>query len=117
VWTILDQQSTNGTFVNGQRVQGERVVRQGDLLTFGANGPRVEVHITADAASLTPSRSSVRIMESVAAPAAAEPASPSPDTGKLVADAVEAQTRAFKLAFGAMMAMLIVVIAIVLLRR
>jgi pSer/pThr/pTyr-binding forkhead associated (FHA) protein len=116
VWTILDQQSTNGTFVNGKRVEGERVVRQGDLLTFGANGPRVEVHITPDAPvpPPAPARSSVRVMESAAAPAAE---APSPDTASRVADAVEAQTRALKVAFGAVMAMLILVIAIVLFRR
>ena len=42
VWTIHDQQSTNGTFVNGTRVEGQRVLCQGDQITFGANGPRVE---------------------------------------------------------------------------
>ena len=45
VWSIHDQRSTNGTFVNGERVEGVRVVRDGDRITFGPNGPRLEVHL------------------------------------------------------------------------
>jgi uncharacterized membrane protein len=45
VWTIHDQESTNGTFVNGERVRGERRLHAGDTIAFGLNGPRVEVHV------------------------------------------------------------------------
>lgn len=114
VWTILDQQSTNGTFVNGARVAGERVVREGDLLTFGINGPRVEVHITPDAPLLTPARSSVRIPEA-AAPAPVDPMLP--DTGKRVVEAIEAQSRAFTRGFVAVLVMLLVIVVVVLWRR
>lgn len=44
-WTILDQESTNGTFVNGERIDGRRGLRSGDTIAFGAHGPRVEVHL------------------------------------------------------------------------
>ena len=52
-WSVHDQGSTNGTFVNAQRVSNERVIRHGDLITFGANGPRVEVHLEPAAAVRT----------------------------------------------------------------
>ena len=35
VW-VVDLQSTNGSFVNGQRVQQERSVRKGDRIQFGS---------------------------------------------------------------------------------
>lgn len=35
-WTVEDCQSTNGTFLNGRRVEGSAAVRQGDRLAFAA---------------------------------------------------------------------------------
>ena len=35
VW-IIDHNSTNGTFVNGQRVNGDKSVRKGDRIQAGA---------------------------------------------------------------------------------
>jgi hypothetical protein len=35
VWVLRDLGSTNGTTVNGRRVTGEAVVREGDLVGFG----------------------------------------------------------------------------------
>jgi pSer/pThr/pTyr-binding forkhead associated (FHA) protein len=32
---VEDLRSTNGTFVNGDRVSGRRVLRSGDLVTIG----------------------------------------------------------------------------------
>jgi S1-C subfamily serine protease len=44
-WVIRDGGSTNGTFVNGRRVQGvEQPLRDGDVISFGEQGPRVEIH-------------------------------------------------------------------------
>ena len=51
-WTVFDQQSTNGTFVNGERIADHRRVFSGDTLGLGANGPQVEIHI-ADAVRAT----------------------------------------------------------------
>ena len=34
-WTVTDEDSANGTFVNGGRVLGRRDLRRGDVLTFG----------------------------------------------------------------------------------
>ena len=49
-WSVLDQGSTNGTFVNGERITSERRLANGDIVSFGANGPRVEVNGIANSA-------------------------------------------------------------------
>ena len=54
-YLIHDASSTNGTFVNGRRIRGERELRDGDVLSFGERGPRVAVHIPAGAAAPTTS--------------------------------------------------------------
>ena len=88
-WTVADQQSTNGTFVNGERIAGQRRLVTGDTLGLGERGPRLEVLIAAEAT-----------------------APPRRDTGARIAEAVQAETaslrRMFALAVGS-----VVVIALV----
>jgi S1-C subfamily serine protease len=38
-WHLRDLGSTNGTYVNGARITGERALADGDILRFGATGP------------------------------------------------------------------------------
>lgn len=45
VWRIHDAGSTNGTFVNGARVEGSAALNDGDRVQFGARGPLVEVRV------------------------------------------------------------------------
>ena len=42
-WSVNDLGSTNGTWVNGKRITAQREIRVGDVITFGAQGPRVDV--------------------------------------------------------------------------
>jgi S1-C subfamily serine protease/pSer/pThr/pTyr-binding forkhead associated (FHA) protein len=51
-YRIRDSGSTNGTFVNGRRIEGEEEIRHGDVLWLGAEGPKIEVSLpgTIDAA-------------------------------------------------------------------
>ena len=93
-WTVFDQQSTNGTFVNGERIADHRRLFDGDTLGFGPNGPRVEVHI-AEAPRAT------------VAASGATTAAPRRDTKVRIAEAVHAETaslkRMFALALGAVL--------------
>jgi S1-C subfamily serine protease len=41
-FVLQDLGSRNGTFVNGQRITGDTVLRDGDVIGFGANGPALE---------------------------------------------------------------------------
>ena len=50
-WRLRDAGSTNGTFVNDERVTGERELRDGDLISLGRDGPRLEVRLGLRAAS------------------------------------------------------------------
>ncbi|MCL2689925.1 MAG: transglycosylase SLT domain-containing protein [Chitinispirillia bacterium] len=40
---LQDMQSTNGTFVNGSKIQDERTVKEGDEIGLGISGPRFRV--------------------------------------------------------------------------
>ncbi|HEX7978024.1 MAG TPA: trypsin-like peptidase domain-containing protein [Gemmatimonadaceae bacterium] len=88
-WSVYDLRSTNGTFVNGDRVAEHRRVFTGDVISFGPKGPRVEVRGADAPRALTP------------ASTAAIPR----DTHVRIAQAVEAETaslkRLFAMAFGA----------------
>ena len=44
-YTLYDLKSTNGTFVNGERIAGSRELKSGDRVQFGKDGPDVEVRI------------------------------------------------------------------------
>ncbi len=52
---IHDIGSTNGTFVNGERINAERELADGDLISFGIDGPQVSFRIlTAAEAAIAP---------------------------------------------------------------
>jgi S1-C subfamily serine protease len=44
-FVLQDLGSRNGTFLNGQRITDDRVLKHGDVIGFGANGPAVEFHV------------------------------------------------------------------------
>ena len=98
-WTVFDQQSTNGTFVNGERVATHRRLLSGDTLGFGENGPTVEVHL-ADAPRAT------------VASGAAAAAPPRRDTNQRIAEAVQLETASLKRMFALALGALIVIAAV-----
>jgi len=102
--TVRDLESTNGTFVNGQRIEDERALFDGDLMAFGREGPAVEFHVVKEgAASAVPPAKAppTGAKGPPAAPPAgavrpARPAPPRRDTVARIADAVEEQTGALR---------------------
>lgn len=44
-YIIRDIGSTNGTFVNGRRIEGDVELHEGDKIRFGAKGPQAEVRL------------------------------------------------------------------------
>lgn len=104
-YTVVDNSSTNGTFVNGERVPSgaTRELHDGDVIAFGAHGPTASVHITANRSTPVGERAT----EAIPTPAlgvAAQPSTPSPParrpTQERVAIAVAEQTRGLKIAVG-----------------
>lgn len=99
-WTVVDRESTNGTFVNGERIDDARRLLDGDTLRLGPDGPQLEVRI-AGAPRAT-----------VASTAAATGAPPRRDTTVRIAEAVQAETaslrRMFALALGSLIVIAVV---------
>ena len=44
-WVLRDLGSTNGTYVNGEKLSGDRPLNDGDILKFGLHGPEVSFHV------------------------------------------------------------------------
>ncbi len=94
-WTLYDEGSTNGTFVNGVRVASQRTLAEGDVINFGANGPKVEVHSIGSAATASaPPVAPPTEFRPSTTPAASQPGRL--DTTVRVAHAVKEQTRSMK---------------------
>jgi S1-C subfamily serine protease/pSer/pThr/pTyr-binding forkhead associated (FHA) protein len=111
---LRDLGSTNGTFVNGERLDGERALFEGDTVRFGAAGPQVTFHAV-DASTVAAPRggtpeSSRRVPPPPPPPArAAAPMAPAAParrpTEVRIAEAVQQQTGRLKqmvLALGAL---------------
>ena len=115
-WTVFDQGSTNGTFVNGTRISDHRALFDGDTLGLGATGPQVEVHIAdapratvvssaGDAADVPPGAVS-------GGAASGALARPRRDTRERIAEAVHAETASLKRMFGLALGALLVIAAV-----
>jgi S1-C subfamily serine protease len=131
-WAVVDQGSTNGTFVNGVRILGQRRLSDGDRLGLGATGPQLEVRI-ADApratvisdpagaavgADVVPAGSSGAASTAATdrAGSPAPPGSPAPrprrDTSLRIAAAGREETASLKRMFGLAIGALIVIAAV-----
>lgn len=91
---LHDLGSTNGTFVNGARIAGERALAEGDTLRFGADGPTVTFHV-AEVITAPRPRTPRRGAEPVPASGserAASAAAPRRPTEVRIAEAVERHT-------------------------
>jgi len=53
-FVLQDLGSKNGTYVNGERVEGDRLLADGDVIGFGAKGPALEFHVQAEAGDAEP---------------------------------------------------------------
>ena len=53
-WFVVDNGSTNGTYVNGVPILDEAPIKDGDVIGFGKNGPTVEVRAKGDPTGKTP---------------------------------------------------------------
>lgn len=111
-YSVVDHQSTNGTFVNGERVapRGSRELRTGDVIMFGTGGPTVDVQIQGQRAASTGATRVSSATEAATRPSASIPAFvPVPGapvtahqrpTTERIAIAVHEQTRGLRIAVG-----------------
>lgn len=92
---LHDTGSTNGTFVNGERIAAERELHDGDVIMFGAGGPQATFHVMGAGAAVVAPATRVDQAESAPPKAAApvKPAAPArPNTEVRIAHAVQKQT-------------------------
>src|SRR5512138_2506672 len=83
-YVLEDLGSTNGTFVNGQRLAGPRVLKAGEVVSFGE-----QIVMVFEAVSLDPGATMVS-PRAAAVPAAARPVTPPPPPPPAYAGSVPA---------------------------
>lgn len=98
---VVDMNSTNGTFVNGERIAGERELRQGDVVSFGEEGPQVEIRMGGTSARVSagaiPAAAVGRVsVDDRAGVSRSHPSPPAGSTTERIAVAVKHQTRQLK---------------------
>ena len=97
-FVLQDLGSRNGTFVNGQRVTGDTLLREGDVIGFGANGPALEFGVIEADADLPLTTGAEGLAERVSSPreviavALRATAPPRPSTGVRIRAEVARQT-------------------------
>ncbi len=53
-WLVCDLKSANGTYVNGQKLDGCRICREGDRIMLGQNGPEFIIEVNKPTQAATP---------------------------------------------------------------
>ena len=67
-WTLHDLGSTNGTFVNGNRISSPTPLKNGDTVAFGESGPRIRITAVAGVADAGAPRTEQRASHGVTRP-------------------------------------------------
>ncbi|MGE5744127.1 MAG: trypsin-like peptidase domain-containing protein, partial [Gemmatimonadota bacterium] len=119
-FVLQDLGSKNGTYVNGQRIEGDRVLRDGDVIGFGAKGPALEFHIvegdvsaepTATAAAAAGRLSQPKQVVPAAGPVTRQPPPRRPRSRSTTA-IIEMATRPMRRTVAASLALVVVVIGL-----
>jgi S1-C subfamily serine protease len=77
-FVLQDLGSKNGTYVNGQRLEGDRVLRDGDVIGFGAKGPALEFHLVEGDATAEPTATAAAAAGRLSQPRQVVPAQAQP---------------------------------------
>lgn len=67
-FVLRDLESKNGTYVNGQRISGDALLKNGDVISFGQKGPAVEFRILEATEAEVASPGSGTLAERMSAP-------------------------------------------------
>ncbi|HLQ58655.1 MAG TPA: FHA domain-containing protein [Gemmatimonadales bacterium] len=96
-FVLQDLGSRNGTFVNGQRLTGDTLLRDGDVIGFGTNGPALEFSVIETDADLPATAAAEGLAERTSSPrevfqAAPRSSAPRASTGVRIRAEVARQT-------------------------
>ena len=73
-WMVRDLGSSNGTWVNGARLKGDRLLEPNDVIRFGSNGPQLLfVGQRGEAPTVPPTRQEPKDRDAVTAPLQSPP--------------------------------------------
>jgi len=113
-FVLQDLGSRNGTFVNGQRVTGDTLLRDRDVIGFGANGPALEFAVIETEADLPATAAAEGLAERASSPremiqAAPRPTTPRPSTGVRIRAEVARQTAQLRRTTKVLIALLLIV--------
>jgi hypothetical protein len=125
-FVLQDLGSKNGTYVNGQRIEGDRLLKDGDVIGFGAKGPALEFHALPggadDLATATAEAAAGRMSQpkqvvpaaAGAAPPTRNPPSPSPSRprSRSTTAIIELATRQWRRTTKALFGVLFLVVAL-----
>ena len=113
-FVLQDLGSRNGTFVNGQRVTGDTLLHDGDVIGFGANGPALEFAVIETEVDLPATAAAEGLAERASSPremieAAPRPTTPRPSTGVRIRAEVARQTAQLRRTTKVLIAVLLIV--------
>ena len=91
-FVLQDLGSRNGTFVNGQRVTGDTLLREGDVIGFGTNGPALEFSVIETDTDLPATAAAEGLAERSSSPREVFQAAPRQSTGVRIRVEVARQT-------------------------
>lgn len=92
-YVLEDLGSTNGTFVNGQRLTGPRVLKTGEVISLGEQIVFVYEAVDSDPGATMVSPRKAAAVRQAAAPVAAPPPAPQPYAGQVPASPPEPSAR------------------------
>jgi S1-C subfamily serine protease len=113
-FVLQDLGSRNGTFVNGQRVTGDTLLREGDVIGFGAKGPALEFAVIETDADLPVTTGAEGLAERASSPreviaAAPRATAPRASTGVRIRAEVARQTAQLRRTTKVLIAILLIV--------
>jgi S1-C subfamily serine protease len=108
-FVLQDLGSRNGTFVNGQRIASDTLLRDGDVIGFGANGPALEFAVIEADADLPATAAAEGLAERASSPREVIQAAPRPSTGVRIRAEVARQTAQLRRTTKVLIAILLIV--------
>ncbi|HEV8382048.1 MAG TPA: trypsin-like peptidase domain-containing protein [Gemmatimonadales bacterium] len=107
-FVLQDLGSRNGTFVNGMRITGDTLLKSGDVIGFGANGPALEFGVIETDSDL-PATAAAEALADRASPAEPRSTAPRQSTGVRIAAEVARQTAKLRRTTKVLIALLLIV--------
>ena len=108
-FVLQDLGSRNGTFVNGTRITGDTMLRDGDVIGFGANGPALEFGVIEADQDLPPTAAAEALAERASSPREIYRAPARSSTGVRIAVEVARQTAQLRRTTKILLVLLIIV--------